>query len=210
MAKRYCIVISILVFLSIITIWLSSKEPSQNNALYARELPIKVDGWNGSDFEVDEKTLQVLETDDVLLREYRKKDVPSVQLCVVFANNNRKVSHPPEVCYSGGGWSVEDNQSISFSEKSTEYPDFKANKLIIEKGVKKQLVLYWYKCNKRYATNYYQQQVNIVKSQIITGNSTSGMIRISTFIEDNNEKGAMKRLQKFSLSMLPYLTKHLP
>ncbi len=210
MAKRYSIVISVLLLLSVITIWLSSKEPSQKNALYAKELPMQVDGWTGSDFDVDEKTLQILETDDVLMREYKKDDIPPVELCVVFASNNRKVSHPPEVCYSGGGWSVEENQSISFSEKSDEYPDFKANKLIIEKGVKKQLVLYWYKCNKRYATNYYQQQINIAKSQLITGNSTSGLIRTSTIIENNDVTEAMMRLQKFSLTMLPYLTKHLP
>ena len=210
MAKRYLIVISVLLLLSVTTIWLSSKEPSQNNALYAKELPMQVDGWTGSDFKVDEKTLQILETDDVLMREYKKDDIPPVELCVVFASNNRKVSHPPEVCYSGGGWSVEENQSISFSEKSDEYPDFKANKLIIEKGVKKQLVLYWYKCNKRYATNYYQQQINIAKSQLITGNSTSGLIRTSTIIENNDVTEAMMRLQEFSLTMLPYLTKHLP
>lgn len=210
MIKRYFISISILFILAIVTYFFSLNVPSQQNSQYAEQLPLFLAGWSGKDFEVDNRTLELLETNDVLMREYRKKDLPSIQLCVVYASSNRKVSHPPEVCYRGGGWSIEEREPVLFSVKSDEYPEFRAMKLISEKGDQKQLVIYWYKSNKKYTGNYYKQQINIVKNQIITGNSTSGLLRLSTMIDNNNEYDAMMRLQEFSINMLPSITKYLP
>ena len=208
MIRKYCILIGVLFFSAIITGFLSQKVPLQENSQYAKQLPLFLNGWVGRDFEIDDRTLEILETDDVLLRTYGKEGSVPVQLCVVYASNNRKVSHPPEVCYKGSGWSVEQKEPILFSKKSNEYPGFRAIKLIIEKGSEKKLVLYWYKCNEKYATNYYKQQFNVVKNEILKGQSTSGLIRISTLID--NEANAMERLQDFSIGMLPFFTKYLP
>ena len=103
MIKRYLILISVFFVLAIITYVFSSNPPLQENSQYAKQLPLFLDGWIGKDFEVDGRTLELLETDDVLLREYMKVESSPVQLCVVYASNNRKVAHPPEICYMGGG-----------------------------------------------------------------------------------------------------------
>ena len=210
MNTRYFIVIGILFIVSIITYFLSIDVPAQQKTVYAKQLPVFINGWSGEDIEVDDRTLELLETDDVLMREYRKEGYPPVEFCIIYASNNRKVSHPPEICYRGGGWALEEKKPIVFSKRSGEFPEFSAIKLIIEKGDQKQLVLYWYKCNRKYTTNYYTQQINIVKSEITTGKSTSGLIRISTPIVNNDEDVAMMRVQKFSLKMLPSITKFLP
>ncbi len=210
MNTRYSILIGILLLVTVITYFLSSDAPAQQKTVYAKQLPIFINGWSGEDIEVDDKTLAILETDDVLMRDYKKEGNPFIQLCIVYASNNRKVAHPPEICYTGSGWSLEEKIPVVFSIKSDEYPEFSAIKLILEKGDQKQLVLYWYKCNSEYATNYYKQQINIVKSEIITGKSTSGLIRISTPIINNDEDDAMMRVQRFSLNMLSFIAKYLP
>lgn len=210
MNTRYSILIGILFMVTIITYFLSDDVPAQQKAVYAKQLPIFINGWSGEDIKVDDRTLEILETNDVLMRDYKKEGNPFIQLCIIYASNNRKVSHPPEVCYKGSGWSLEEKIPVVFSIKSDEFPELRANKLILEKGDQKQLVLYWYKCNSDYATNYYKQQINVVKSEIITGKSTSGLIRISTPIVNNDEDVAMMRVQRFSLNMLPLITKYLP
>ena len=210
MNTRYSILIGILFMVTVITHFLSNDVPAQQKAVYAKKLPILINGWSGEDIKVDTRTLEILETDDVLMRDYKKEGNPFIQLCIIYASNNRKVSHPPEVCYKGSGWSLEEKIPVVFSIKSDEFPELRANKLILEKGDQKQLVLYWYKCNSDYATNYYKQQINVVKSEIITGKSTSGLIRISTPIVNNDEDVAMMRVQRFSLNMLPLITKYLP
>jgi EpsI family protein len=210
MNKRYSILTGILLMVTVITYFLSNDVPAQQKAVYAKQLPVFINGWYGKDIEIDKQTLEILETEDVLMREYKKEQDPPVLLCIVYASNNRKVSHPPEVCYKGSGWSLEEKIPVVFSIKSGEFPEFSAIKLIIEKADQRQLVLYWYKCNSVYATNYYKQQINIVKNQIMTGNSTSGLVRISTPIVNNDEDVAMMRAQRFSLNMLPFITKYLP
>ena len=207
---RYSILIGILFMVTVITHFLSNDVPAQQKTVYAKQLPIFINGWSGEDIKVDDRTLEILETNDVLMRDYKKEGNPFIQLCIIYASNNRKVSHPPEVCYKGSGWSLEEKILVVFSIKSDEFPELRANKLILEKGDQKQLVLYWYKCNSDYATNYYKQQINVVKSEIITGKSTSGLIRISTPIVNNDEGVAMMRVQRFSLNMLPLITKYLP
>ncbi len=210
MNTRYSILIGLLSIVTIITYFLSNDVPAQQKTVYAKQLPLFVNGWTGEDIEVNNRTLEILETNDVLMRDYKKDQDPPVQLCIVYASSNRKVSHPPEICYSGSGWSLEEKRPVVFSIKSDEYPEFSAIKLIIEKGDQKQLVLYWYKCKSEYATNYYRQQINIVKNEIITGKSTSGMVRISTPVVNNDENIAMMRAQRFSMNMLPLITKYLP
>ncbi len=217
MNKRFLIITCTLFIVAIFTWLLSNNAPSQPKSLYAKQLPIFINNWVGKDSEVDDKTLEILETDDVLMREYIKEGEPPVQLCIVYAKDNRKVAHPPEVCYKGGGWSLEEKKPIIFSTKSDEFlsttdlmPGFKVIKLVLEKGNQRQLILYWYKCNKEYTSNYYKQQINIVKSEIINGNSTSGLIRISTPIIDKDEDVAIKRAQIFTLNILPLITKYLP
>ncbi|MEZ6177286.1 MAG: EpsI family protein [Candidatus Scalinduaceae bacterium] len=195
---------------TILTLLLSINEPSQQNTIYSRQLPVIINGWYGEDIEVDDRTLEILETNDVLMRHYKKDTNLPIELCIVYADNNRKVAHPPEVCYEGGGWSLEEKQPVLLSFKYDKFPEFRAIRLVLEKGEEKLLVLYWYKCNREYTYNYYRQQINIVMSEIKTGKSTSGLIRLSTLIVNNDEPGAMMRIQEFIMDMLPFLTKHLP
>ncbi len=210
MNKRFLVITCTLFIVAIITWLLAGSTPLHQHSLYAKQLPLSIDDWVGRDIDVDDQTLRILETDDVVMRNYTKKDSPHVQMCIVYASNNRKVAHPPEVCYKGGGWSLEEKKTVLFPEESVNTSGFDIIKLILEKGNQRQLVLYWYKCNKEYTSNYYKQQINIVKNGIITGESTSGLIRISTPIINNDEDAAMNRSQLFISNMLPLISKYLP
>ncbi|MDR4503164.1 MAG: EpsI family protein [Candidatus Scalindua sp.] len=210
MNKRYMIIVGLLFMTAILTFLLSVNEPSQQNIIYAKQLPTIINDWYGKDIQVDGRTLEILETNDVLMRHYQKVKSLPVELGIVYAVNNRKVAHPPEVCFQGDGWSLEEKSPVLLSIKSDDYPRFRVIKLVMEKGNKKLLVLYWYKCNREYTSNYYRQQINIVMSEMKSGKSTSGLIRLSTMIINKDENGAMMRIEEFITDMLPLLTKYLP
>ncbi len=182
---------------------------SHQHTSYSRQLPLDFHGWTGERIKVDKRTEEILETNDILMCNYKREDKTPVQLCIVYASNNRKVSHPPEVCYKGSGWSLEDKGSLLLVTQPGKKPEFQVMKLVVEKGGQKHLVLYWYKCNDEYTGNYYKQQLNIVKKGIMNGKSTSGMIRLSTHI-DENEEVSKTRMQKFFIDLLPLLTEYLP
>ncbi|MCP5008182.1 MAG: EpsI family protein [Planctomycetes bacterium] len=209
MNKRYLTITGLLSVTAFITFYLSMDVQSRETMSYASLLPLDFKEWSGREIEIGKRTLEILETNDVLMRNYRGKDSAPVQLCIVYASNNRKVSHPPEVCYKGSGWSLEYKGPLLLSTGPGIKPGFPVIKLVIEKGIQKNLVFYWYKCNDDFTSNYYKQQINIVKSGIIDGKSTSGMIRISTQIEDNEEI-ASARIENFFMDLLPLIEEYLP
>lgn len=194
---------------AISTFFLSMNVQPGQITSYAKQLPLDFNGWHGQEIAVDKRTLEILETSDVLMRNYKREENTPVQLCIVYASNNRKVSHPPEVCYIGSGWSLEEKGSLLLSTQPGNKPAFKVVKLVIERGGEKNLVLYWYKCNDEFTANYYWQQITIVRKGILNGKSTSGLIRVSTQIDDN-EDVSRARIQDFLMDLLPLMTEYLP
>lgn len=81
-------------FTASMSFFLSMDVQSQQHTSYAKQLPLFFNGWAGREIEVDKRTLEILETNDVLIRNYTKGADTPVQLCIVYASNNRKVSHP--------------------------------------------------------------------------------------------------------------------
>ncbi|MCB1195895.1 hypothetical protein KDK77_06900, partial [bacterium] len=67
---------------------------------FAQNIPKTIDGMNSREIIMDQHTLDILETEDVLFREYRRHGEfeNPLYLCIIFSENNRKVAHPPELC----------------------------------------------------------------------------------------------------------------
>lgn len=160
-------------------------------------IPYELGPWHGKDIALDERTYEILETREVLCREYRVADpvVPAVDLLVVFAQANRKASHPPEVCYIGSGAHV-DRKSIEPLQVSP------ANRLLVSHGRTRQVVLYWYLVGPRLTTSYYGQQAGILWAQLTGRPAQGALIRCSTPVGDETVEQATARLKQFAESNL--------
>jgi len=177
-----------------------------SDELYTRNIPIVVGNWYGKEFPMDERTYQILETRDAVMREYVNQDGESVLLALVFSQNNRKVSHPPEVCFVGGGWerTKRDTEIITAGDQ-----EIKVNRLTLQKNSEKQVVLYLYKSGDKLVSNYYAQQFNIVLNGMLHKDTSSALIRIST-MTNNDEDKALALTKKFTGEIIPILEKLLP
>src|SRR5207237_557005 len=72
-----------------------------------RAIPRKIGDWSGADVALSKRVYAILETDDVLVRSFtRPGERAPVDLYVVHAAESRKVAHPPEICFSGGGYTA--------------------------------------------------------------------------------------------------------
>ena len=174
-------------------------------SLKAARLPMMLGSWAGQEVPVEDYVKQILETDDVIQRNYTNPlmDNIPVQLAVVFSSNNRRVAHPPEVCYRGSGWEVTRKQTLQLEG----LPDLK--RLIIESGASnKDLVIYCYKVGDRITSNYYHQQYNIVVNQLMRRATASSLIRFSSPIRDS-EAETERRIINLIRLMLPEIKKTL-
>ena len=205
-AKRYLIIVILLLVTAFITFGAYSTK-SYSGVLHTQNIPMRIGSWYGRDIPMGERTYDVLETRDAFMREYTSSIGERASLTVVFAQNNRKVAHPPEVCLAGGGWSRTDRDihSVVAGDRTLRF-----NGIILQKGSEKQVVLYLYKAGSKLTPNYYSQQLNIIVNGMFRKDTSSVLIRISCRSDDRDVETSSRLLSKFAGEVIPVLEQHLP
>ena len=170
-------------------------------------IPHEIGAWRVEDVTLDQRTYEILETRNVLYREYRADPAaPPIALCIVYARANRKAPHPPEVCYTGAGAHVDKRPAEVITLASRPLP---GNVLQVVHGQTREVVLYWYLAGDRLLTSYYGQQLAIMWNQVTGRPAQSALIRYSTSISPGSPHEAMARLKAFSESSLPIILDQL-
>ncbi|MBM4086113.1 MAG: EpsI family protein [Planctomycetes bacterium] len=207
---RLWIVAAALVPLAALNVLLQCGEARSYGGVHARSMPMVIGEWSGQEVALDRETIEILETDDVLLRSYVKDREEPIWLCIVFSENNRKVAHPPEVCYAGAGWRAESKSEITLQTDEPGAPELNMARLLIANGNERQAVLYWYKAGERYTASYHVQQLNMMRDQLAMRKSSGALIRISMSVQGNDIEGAFSRLRQFAFAVLPQVSACLP
>lgn len=207
--KRLWLSVIILLIVSIIVFPYNYMVKHHSKAQYVQNIPLNIGNWKGIEIPLDKLTLEILGTDDVAIRRYSHDlmEVPPVDLAIVFSQEDRGAVHPPEVCYTGGGWDVQVERYVTLNFAGTV---IKAVELIIKMDETQQLVIYWYKSGNKYTGNYYLQQLNVVVNQLLHKKSSSVLIRLSIPLPDKDVDKGLSRLCDFGETLFPYLEEYIP
>lgn len=203
--KKFIIVVILLSLTAIIT-YGSYSQKSYSGKLYTREIPLVIGNWYGKELGMDERTYEVLETKDAIMREYANSN-EAILLAIVFSQDNRKVSHPPEVCFAGGGW---ERLNKGVETLIINGREIKMNKLILQKDSLKQIVLYLYKSGDRLTENYYAQQFNIMLNGMLRKDTSSALIRVSTNVSNGDLSEKIALTKDFVREIIPIIEQKLP
>jgi len=181
--------------------------PKEKNIAQVSNLPLQIGEWKGEELEVDELVYKILETKNLIVREYESADGEKVYLYIVYSQENRKVSHPPEVCFEGGGMTVEDKIAVPLEIAKDRI--IKVNQFKVEQKNYRNLVIYWYKAGSLYTASYLRQQLKIALNMLRLKNTSGALIRVSTGLSDNNEAD-FERMERFCQALYPLLDKTIP
>lgn len=203
------IILLLLLISSAISWNLYFKNYSQKDTVNIADFPTTIEGWVAKDLPLTDVEYDILETKNVFVRKYSKAKHGDVYLFIVYSQNNRKVSHPPEVCYTGAGIAVLSNtlDAIPAVEGKEE---IKVNKLLLDSRGMKQSAFYWFKVGDTFTSNYWRQQMLIAVKTILSRPSSSALIRISTDVVDQNVEAADQELKAFGNLITPQLYQSLP
>jgi EpsI family protein len=139
------------------------------------------------------------------MRNYINKQKEAVNCYIIYSQDNRKVAHPPEICLQGAGATVVDKTAIQVTDS------IKATKLILEKSLSRELVIYWYKAGNLNTNDYIKQQLKIAINRMLRKNSSGALIRLVTEIKgDNQDNKALSLLQAFAKQIEPLIQKYAP
>jgi EpsI family protein len=171
--------------------------------------PPAINGWFSKDLPMTEREFAILETRNAFVREYRSLEGRTIYMFIVYSQHNRKVSHPPEICYIGGGVNVLDH-SKNFLEVSLNNDRIPVNKLFLEKGNTQQVAYYWFKVGGSFVSNYWLQQALIAWKTFIGHPASSALIRISADVGEEGPEAAEKSIKEFCQSAVPLMPQFLP
>lgn len=142
---------------------------------FFQTFPMQIGTWEGEVIAPDERDLEILETRNVLSRNYKNSQGDSLHLFLVSSKKDRRVAHPPEVCYISSNFNVMNSQEDEVNEVPV-----KTFTAVQERNADdRQEVLYLYKIGKRFTTNYYAQQLQFALDSLSKENSEVLMIRLA-------------------------------
>jgi len=181
----------------------------QKDSVNIHLFPKSIGEWASKELTITDDEYDILETRNAFSRKYTTSSGKSVSLFTVYSENNRKVSHPPEICYTGGGASILKNSHDTI-EGTTLDDTIQANKLFLEQGNLQQVVFYWFKVGDVFTSNYWKQQLMIAINPLLGQSSSSALIRLSTVVQNGDLQQAEENIKEFGNLIIPELNKYLP
>ena len=207
--KKYLAVFLMLFISGVISWQLYFKKYLQADTVTIHNFPKKIEGWTAKDLPISQADYDVLETKNVFVRRYTHSSGKEAYLFIVYSQNNRKVSHPPEICYTGSGISLLEH-ALDKVPVDSEGTLLEANRLLLERGSTRQVAYYWFKVGDAFTASYWKQQMLILMKSIMGKPASSALIRVSVTVLNNDTKKATEETKEFISLVLPYLLQYLP
>jgi EpsI family protein len=165
---------------------------------------------------MDDRVLSVLAVDDYVNREYVGQNA-LLGLYVGFYQSQRQGNsiHSPMNCLPGAGWDPVSRSYIRIPVTVDAGPtrDIEINRIVIEKGMERAVVLYWYQAHGRVVANEYWGKVYSVVDAMRLNRTDGAMIRIVSSIAGADSRAELKAEQAaiaFTKSIFPLLSRYLP
>ena len=179
-------------------------------------VPCTVDRWScDENTPLDRKTLEVLRVDDYLNRTYRSDSASAAQsvgLYIAYYGSQRtgESIHSPQNCLPGSGWQPVSAERSTLDVGGTLLP---INRYVVQKGLDRQVVLYWYQGRGRVVANEYLNKFWLMIDQARLGRSNAALVRIvapATGSDDQALQMASTSADRFARAIYPRLSSHLP
>jgi EpsI family protein len=194
----------------------SRPEPAPSRKTFDR-FPQQIQQWRGESLPpLDARVLAVLGADDILNRVYVSPDRAELGLYVGFYNSQRQGDsiHSPMNCLPGAGWEPLSRSSIAIP---VAMPDgsttVDANRYVIQKGLNRQLVLYWYQSHGRTVASEYWSKLFLIRDAMRLNRTDAALVRVIVPIDpkaDDGELSAERQASEFVKSMFPLLPEYVP
>jgi EpsI family protein len=162
----------------------------------------------GHDLPVEQSVMDILETDDILLRKYVARGSPPISFQLVFSKDNRKGTHPPDVCLEGGGWDIVAKGAVRLRDVEGR-GTVPCREILAQKGGERVYHLYTYCCGDMYTPSFWEQQMWILLNGLLKRNASGALVEVSVPVDADLEE-ARRSCRQFMATVVPYLDRNLP
>jgi len=208
---KECLIASIVLIAAALLLGLTSHWEDVPLRQSFAHFPLRIDAWEGKELGLDAQVLQVLKVDDYMLRQYWNTHRTSIGLYVGYYKSMRQGAtyHSPKNCLPGSGWSFVKTGTTRLHVRERSGP-LTVNAFIIQKGLDKQLVLYWYQDRGRIITSEYWAKIYMVVDAILTQRTDGAFVRLTIPFAGKDEESVRAQGKAFAESIFPLLQTYLP
>lgn len=199
---------------------LSHGEPVLAKRPFA-QFPLNLGGrWKGSELGMDQEILDVLKVSDYMLRMYEQhlpadasgKPGPGTSplwLYVGYYQSQRTGAtyHSPKNCLPGAGWQFAETGYVTVPTPTGQSATI--NRVLIEKGLDKQLILYWYQDRGRVISSEYWAKAYMIWDALTKNRTDGSLVRLSIPVTTNTDD-AFRVGMAFLQEAWPILYDYLP
>lgn len=173
-------------------------------------LPYSIGAWTGQEQPLAERLVLAASVTDYTNRVYVNASNSQVWLYVGYYASQRTgdTIHSPKNCLPGAGWEPvrQDYATIDLADGRK----IVVNDYVIEQGLSKDLVFYWYQGRGRVIASEYWGKFWMI-SDAITRNRTDGaLVRLIAPISGDNSDAAKAHLVQFTQLLFPHLNEFIP
>lgn len=135
-------------------------------------------GWEGRRRTLESHFLDELKLDDYLLADYHRAPSQWANLYVAYYDDQAsgRSVHSPRTCLPGGGWEMQEFETILIDDgRGARHP---VNRVIIGKGLNKQLVYYWFEQRGRTLASEYAVKWYLFRDSLFEGRTDGALVRL--------------------------------
>jgi EpsI family protein len=176
-------------------------------------LPCDVDTWRCTgDIPLERDVLAVLGVDDYVNRTYAGGGDRIMGLYIGYYASQRtgEAIHSPQNCLPGSGWQPIASERTTVDAGGVALP---VNRYVVEKGLNRQVVLYWYQGRGRVVANEYANKFWLMVDQARLHRSNGSLVRLVAPVRGLSAEAlasASTSADEFARLMYPRLTSYLP
>lgn len=202
----------LLIFGSTVGLELRSQGTPPARSEQLSSFPAVVGPWNGTDIPIEERVQAVLGASDFLNRVYLDRAAGDYTgIFVAYYDSQRKggAIHSPRNCLPGAGWSIVKGDVVPVLLPGRSEPA-RVNRVLVQNGVAKQVILYWYQSQGRIVASEYTAKICLLWDAATKNRTDGAIVRISVPVRNGDEDAALGRAQDFLHQAYPDLRELIP
>jgi EpsI family protein len=179
-------------------------------------LPTEIGPWKGQNMsDLSDNARTMLRVTDYTTRSYTRQDGTSVGLYIGYHAEGG--FHSPLNCLPGSGWipvkTGRMDLPVRWSMENNAETPVRINRIVILKGMDKQVVLYWYQgCGRVVASEYWGLIYGMIDKMRL-GRTDAALVRIispAESLEPAAEDAAGRNAADFARLIFPMLSRYIP
>lgn len=173
-------------------------------------LPLVLGGWQGKSYPVQERILQILDTEYILDRNYVNQDGRHMFLSIVYYPDNKIGFHNPESCNTGAGSKIiqKDVLPIGKQNPTSQWDGIKVNRLILNRLQGDKVILYFFVSGDYRTHDYKRFRLHMMKQQMGFRRPSGAQIQIHSNIVPDL-KSTISAMEDFIQILAPLLPDYL-